>query len=247
MDLTNILTSDMMLQNILQKEAGMKNNLLSALMAILSGLSVAQAANQFNVDQQTILNAINDKELKSLMEQNLYQPGFSQDIEGKNISEKINEEIAEDSNSSKYPSSMNRVIERLGSMGEGDDYGILKKVAEEYGLSNEQTKLLFVIRIIENGRPGLEMGQGDWDLDPSTSERLWRNVKDFKGDPAMRKLHPARRYQGNHAKSLELQGKWAAGTVKNRYDGDLKAFAQRYCPANHEVWYRNALSLMDSN
>ena len=44
------------------------------------------------------------------------------------------------------------------------------------------------------------------------------------------------------------QAQWAAGTIKKRYAGDLKAFAQRWCPIGAENdpqglnknWYKNA-------
>ena len=98
---------------------------------------------------------------------------------------------------------------------------VLRQVAAEYRLTSHQTKLLLTIRKIENGRPGLEMGVGD-------------------GIPD----HPARRYAGSFWESLRLQARWAAGTIKKRYEGNLTKFGQRYCPANWKVWTRNATHYM---
>jgi hypothetical protein len=100
------------------------------------------------------------------------------------------------------------------------DRAILARVAKEYKLDSQQTVLLHAIRVIENGRNGLEMGVGD-------------------GIPD----HPARRFAGDHAKSLETQARWAAGTVSKRFTGDMKAFAQRYCRANWQNWERMARRL----
>lgn len=102
------------------------------------------------------------------------------------------------------------------------EVAILSRVADEYELTGTSKTLLFVIREIENGRAGLELGCGD-------------------GIPN----HPARRYAGDFEKSLELQGKYAAGTIKKRYTGDLLSFAKRYCPINWRVWYKNATYYME--
>ena len=90
---------------------------------------------------------------------------------------------------------------------------ILNRVAGEYSLNEHETALLFAIRKVENGRDGLEMGCGD-------------------GIPN----HPARRFAGDFEKSLDLQARYAAGTIKKRYTGDLLEFAKIYCerPAH---WY----------
>lgn len=94
---------------------------------------------------------------------------------------------------------------------------ILLQVAKERSLSEEETRLLLVIRIVENGRPGCELGIGD-------------EIPN----------HPAKRHAGNPKKSLRLQAEWAAGTIQKRYNGSLYAFAKRYCPRNSDVWYNNA-------
>jgi hypothetical protein len=83
------------------------------------------------------------------------------------------------------------------------DRAILAKVADEYGLRGEARWLLYAIRIVEAGGPGREMGV----LVPQ-----------------------AQRFKGGHARSLELQARWAAGTIRRRYTGDLEAFAERWAP-----------------
>lgn len=89
------------------------------------------------------------------------------------------------------------------------DREILSKVAREYRLTLEERRLLFAIRLAESGGPGRELGV----LTPQ-----------------------AQRYKGDHAKSLRLQAQWAAGTIKKRYNGDLHAFALRWCPPDaHEL------------
>ncbi len=84
------------------------------------------------------------------------------------------------------------------------DRAILASVADEYGLQGEARKLLFVIRLCERGVPGRELGV----LTPA-----------------------AQRYKGDHAKSLECQARWASGTIRKHYQGDLASFASRWCPA----------------
>ncbi len=101
---------------------------------------------------------------------------------------------------------------------------ILQEVAEEYNLNEEETLLLLVIRKVENGGDGIEMGV----LTPQ-----------------------ARRFKGSFKDSLRLQGEWAAGTIKKRYKGNLRAFADRWCPVGcdtdngtNKYWYDNALYYM---
>jgi hypothetical protein len=103
----------------------------------------------------------------------------------------------------------------LGGIGHGEpfhripeaDRAILSRVAQEYRLNAEQRRLLFAIRIVEAGGPGREMGV----LVPS-----------------------AQRFRGDHARSLECQARWAAGTIRRRYTWDLEAFAARWCPLDAE-------------
>lgn len=105
------------------------------------------------------------------------------------------------------------------------DREILTKVADEYGLRGDARWLLYTIRIVEGGGPGREMGV----LVPA-----------------------AQRHKGDHAKSLELQARWAAGTIRKRYAGDLEAFAARWCPLNdprdkgrlNRHWLANARAVM---
>ncbi len=98
---------------------------------------------------------------------------------------------------------------------------VINQVADEYELEGEARTLLFVIRIIENGKTPREFGV----LVPR-----------------------AMRYPDNPDKSFLTQARWAAGTIKKRFNGDLKAFADRYCPIDAENdptglnknWYPNA-------
>jgi hypothetical protein len=99
---------------------------------------------------------------------------------------------------------------------------ILATVGREYGLTGDRLKLLFAVRKIENGRPGVEMGVGS----------------DTPG-------HRARRYAGDFERSLHLQAQWAAGTIRKRYTGDIVSFAQRYCPPNWHNWTRMARFFMN--
>lgn len=96
----------------------------------------------------------------------------------------------------------------------------IERVARDYRLDAEETRLLVAIRKIENGRPGLEFGVGGAD-----------------------KHHPAQRYTDG-VRSFETQARWAAGTIKRRYTGDLDAFARRYCPPNAAAWARMARVIM---
>ncbi len=93
------------------------------------------------------------------------------------------------------------------------EVGILVDVGREYGLVGDSLKLLLVIRKIENGGPGLEMGVGS-------------NVPG----------HRARRYAGQPDLSLRIQARWAAGTIRDRFTGNLESFAKRYCPPKWRHW-----------
>ena len=94
---------------------------------------------------------------------------------------------------------------------------ILADVADAYGLDRDQTLLLFAIRKVEDGRPGCEMGCGD-------------EIPN----------HPAKRYAGHFERSLRLQAEWCSGSIRNRWDGDLRSFARQYCPRRSRWWARNA-------
>ncbi|MCE9614027.1 MAG: hypothetical protein K8T26_07090 [Lentisphaerae bacterium] len=99
---------------------------------------------------------------------------------------------------------------------------ILLSVGQEYGLQGRALKLMLVIRKIENGAAGIEMGVAS-------------NYPE----------HRARRYAGDLDKSLRVQAKWAAGTIKKHYTGDLDAFARRYCPPKWKHWSGMAKSWME--
>lgn len=101
-----------------------------------------------------------------------------------------------------------------------DDRAILSAVAIEYHLTGEERRILYAIRLVENGQAGREMGV----LTPR-----------------------AMRYKGNHAKSLRCQARWAAGTIRRRYAGDLSSFADIWAPVGaandphglNKHWLRN--------
>jgi hypothetical protein len=84
---------------------------------------------------------------------------------------------------------------------------MIKQVADEYNLRGDSRTLLFVIRILERGSVGREFGV----LTPQ-----------------------AMRYPDNPQKSFITQCRWAAGTIKKRYNGNLKEFADRWCPIGAE-------------
>ena len=88
-----------------------------------------------------------------------------------------------------------------------DEKPIINQVAKEYGLDEIGTKLLHAIRKVENGSQGREFGV----LVPEAM----RFAKDK-----------------DSAKSLITQARWAAGTIKKRFDGDLRKFADRWAPRN---------------
>lgn len=98
---------------------------------------------------------------------------------------------------------------------------VIRRVAREYNLSAEETRLLLAIRKFENGRTGLEFGVG----------------QDYP-------RHRARRYPKDPLRSLELQARWAAGTIKKRYTGDLRAFARIYCPHAPLTWENGVRRIM---
>ena len=85
----------------------------------------------------------------------------------------------------------------------------MRRIAAEYRLSGEQTRMLFAVRRVENGRPGsgLEFGIG---------QHFPR--------------HPARRFAAYPELSFIEQARWAAGTIAKRYrkPSDLQAFSKRY-------------------
>ena len=93
------------------------------------------------------------------------------------------------------------------------EWRMIRQIAADYRLNEDETWLLAAIRRLENGRPGLEFGVGG----------------------PMDSGHPAHRYRDG-VKSFIIQGSWAAGTIKARYHGDLDAFARRYCPPKAAYW-----------
>jgi len=101
------------------------------------------------------------------------------------------------------------------------EWTMIRQVAVNYDLSEDQTWLLAAIRRHENGRPGLEFGVGG----------------------PMDSGHKAHRYQDG-TKSFYVQAMWAAGTIKKHYRGDLKAFGKRYNPPGAQKWSESIASLI---
>lgn len=101
------------------------------------------------------------------------------------------------------------------------EWAMIRQIAANYSLTEEQTWLMAAIRCQENGRPGLEFGIGG---------RVFGN-------------HIAHRYQDGF-KSFYVQGSWAAGTIVKHYRGDVWAFGRRYCPEGPCQWSTGVISLL---
>ena len=101
------------------------------------------------------------------------------------------------------------------------EWRMIRQVAANYGLTDEQTWLLAAIRRHENGRPGLEFGVGG----------------------PMDSGHRAHRYRDG-VKSFYVQASWAAGTVRRHFDGDVAAFGRRYNPPNAGAWAKSVTALI---
>jgi hypothetical protein len=102
---------------------------------------------------------------------------------------------------SKYSES----LKSTSKLSKDEEESIINKVAKEYGLDDNATKLLHGIRHVENGKQGREFGV------------LNSHAERYANDP-------------DPSKSFKLQAQWAAGTIKNHYKGDLDKFADRYAP-----------------
>ena len=107
------------------------------------------------------------------------------------------------------------------AMSKADEKIVLMAVVHKYELNEDEARLLFAIRQHENGKTGLEFGIGQ-DEGPG---------------------HPARRHK-SPKNSLRVQAEWAAGTIKNRFDGDLKAFARTWCPKGPSAWYKSVNKIL---
>ena len=59
------------------------------------------------------------------------------------------------------------------------------------------------------------------------------------------KPHRAWGIKDKRCSCFEAQCAWAANTIRRRYNGDLRAFAVRWCPLNWRVWLRNVRWFMD--
>ena len=102
-----------------------------------------------------------------------------------------------------------------------NEWAMIRQVAVNYDLTDEQTWLLAAIRRHENGRPGLEFGVGG----------------------PMDSGHKAHRYRDG-VKSFYVQAMWAAGTIRRHYRGDLAAFGRRYNPPGAAKWSAGVASLI---
>lgn len=102
-----------------------------------------------------------------------------------------------------------------------NEWTMIRQVAVNYSLTDEQTWLLAAIRRIENGRPGLEFGIGG----------------------PMNSGHRAHRYRDG-VKSFYVQAAWAAGTIKKHPDEKPLVFAARYCPKNPERWHTSTTNII---
>lgn len=91
------------------------------------------------------------------------------------------------------------------------DRAVLAAVACQYDLSGEAKRLLYAIYLAEGNEKDRARGLLD-------------------GHEMGVLMPEAQRYKGDHAKSLECQARWAAGTIRKRYQGDLAAFAARWAP-----------------
>ena len=102
------------------------------------------------------------------------------------------------------------------------EWAMIRQIAANYELSEDETWLLAAIRRHENGRPGLEFGVGG---------RVFNT-------------HVAHRYRDGF-KSFYVQGSWAAGTIRRHYRGDIGAFSRRYCPEGPRVWAAGVSALVN--
>jgi hypothetical protein len=108
-----------------------------------------------------------------------------------------------------------------------DEATIIDAVAQQYELTERERKLLYAIRKAEQGKQGKEFGV----LTPEAMR--------FANDP-------------DPTKSFKIQAMWAAGTIKKRFKGDLKKFADRWAPIGagndptnlNENWLNNVKYFM---
>ena len=99
---------------------------------------------------------------------------------------------------------------------------LISSVADEYKLEGGERLMLYVIRKIENGGVSREFGV------------LSKEAMRHKDDALL---------------SFITQARWAAGTIKKRFNKDLIGFANRYCPVGakndptglNNNWYKNAV------
>jgi len=96
---------------------------------------------------------------------------------------------------------------------------MIRQIAANYNLSEDNTWLLAAIRCHENGRAGKEFGIGE------------------------ESNHVAHRYRDGF-KSFYVQGSWAAGTINRNFRGSIASFARRYCPSDAANWSASVATLV---
>lgn len=263
--------------NEMTVEAGMKENILSsllgALILMMSGASSADAAQRYRVDKRLVEQASNDKammerarrlkeqtELKEnaekwdriqrMIESPAGQTGGTAPGHGKPPAAVGSPKAPAAAPSTKaVPPGFEKLKVKLDSMGK-NDWDILTRVAEKHGIKGDARKLLYTMRIIENGRPGREMGQGDVKLTPKQARAMWNKsvkkpwINEITGKPfgaTQLATHPARRYEGFHDRSLELQAEWAVGGIEKHFTGNLMDYAKQHCPEMASTPYNDPL------
>lgn len=102
------------------------------------------------------------------------------------------------------------------------EWAMIRQIAANNNMTDEQTWFLAAIRRFENGRPGLEFGVG------SRSHGKHRACRFHDG-----------------FRSFYAQGYWAAGTIIKHFDGDLLKFGKRYCPHSPQHWAKGIHSVLE--
>jgi hypothetical protein len=82
----------------------------------------------------------------------------------------------------------------------------------------------------------LEKGMlGDPDTDPKAKDpeiqALQKEYNNARAKLGLPKKHKGRRWEGHYLQSVELQAKYAAGTIK-KHSGSLQSFGKGWCPVN---------------
>lgn len=120
-----------------------------------------------------------------------------------------------------------------GAKGGGMEFGVgdpgsnVRKIEREHPEIREAEKQLQA--------KWLELGVGDPTKDIKARDpevqRLQKQYNNVRASYGLPKKHLGRRWEGNYLKSVELQARYAAGTIK-RHSGDLQSFGKDWCPVN---------------